>query len=106
MSFLLDKCDEAFKSAVLGKYSTMLPDLHDVRKKLNHLSIETYEWFENPAVKTKIKEFAEAEYNAGGYDKALHILLGKSGSDLQSYLERLVKGNITVGIEIIVGRGE
>lgn len=101
-----DKRDEAFKSAVLGKYSTMLPDLHDVRKKLNHLSIETYEWFENPAVKTKIKEFAEAEYNAGGYDKALHILLGKSGSDLQSYLERLVKGNITVGIEIIVGRGE
>lgn len=101
-----DKRDEAFKSAILGKYSIILPDLQDVRKKLNHLSIETYEWFENPVVKTKIKELAEAEYNAGGYDKALHILLGKSGSDLQTYLERLVKGNITVGIEIIVAGGE
>ena len=101
-----DKRDEAFKSAFLGKYSTMLPDLQDVRKKLSHMSIETYEWFETPTVKTKIKELAEAEYNAGGYDKALHILLSKSGSELQSYLERLIKGNISVGIEIIVGRGE
>jgi hypothetical protein len=66
----------------------MLPDLQDVRKKLNNMSIETYEWFENPAVKTKIKELAEAEYNAGGYDKSKYVPLNIRGRKVWTYAER------------------
>ena len=49
----------------------------------------------------KIKQLAEAEYNAGGSDKALSKIDQMDDAQLKLYLKRLVKENMTVGIEII-----
>jgi hypothetical protein len=96
-----EKRNAAFKRDIVGEYSTLLPDLDKVRDKLDHLSVDTYDWRDNPSVKAKVKQLAEAEYNAGGSDKVLLKIDKMDGAQLKQYLKRLVKDNITVGIEIL-----
>lgn len=98
-----NKRNAAFERDIIGEYRTILPDLDKVRDTLEHLSIEgdTYGWYGNPSVKKKIKQLAEAEYNAGGSDRVLQKIDEMNDSQLKQYLKRLVKENITVGIEIL-----
>ena len=106
---LLDegKRNAAFLRDIIGEYRTMLPDIGKVRDALERLSIEgdTYGWYGNPSVKNKVKQLAEAEYNAGGSDKVLHKIDEMNDSQLKQYLKRLVKENMTVGIEILASGG-
>jgi hypothetical protein len=96
-----EKRNAAFKRDIVGEYSTLLPDLDKVRDTLDRLSVDTYDWRDNPSVKGKVKQLAEAEYNAGGSDKVLLKIDEMSDAHLKQYLKRLVKDNITVGIEIL-----
>ncbi len=99
------KRNVAFKRDIVGEYSTLLPDLDEVRDKLDRLSVDTYDWRDNPSVKGKVKQLAEAVYNAGGSDKVLLKIDGMDDAQLKQYLKRLVKDNITVGIEILADGG-
>lgn len=101
-----EKRDEAFIKGLIGKLKVLLRDLDAVRNKLERLAVDTYEWYGNPDVKNKIYQLAEAEYNAGGSDKALSKIDNMDDAKLKQYLKRLVKDNITVGIEIITDGGE
>jgi hypothetical protein len=96
-----EKRNAAFKRDIIGVYSTLLPELDKVRDALDHLSVDVYDWRDNPGVKTKIERLAEAEYNAGGSDKALQKIDEMDDAQLKQYLKRLVKDSITVGIEIL-----
>ena len=93
--------DTAFKRDVIGIYSRLLPDLDKVRDTLDRLSVDAYDWYDNRSVKGKIRQLAEAEYNAGGSDKVLLKIDEMDDAQLKQYLKRLVKDNITVGIEIL-----
>jgi len=95
------KRNAAFKRDVVGEYSTLLPDLDKVRDTLDRLSVDTYDWRDNPSVKGKVKLLAEAEYNAGGSDKVLLKIDEMDDAQAKQYLKRLVKDSITVGIEIL-----
>lgn len=99
------KRNEAFKSDIIGVYSTLLPDLNKVRDALDHLSVDVYDWRDNPEVKAKIEQLADAEYNAGGSDKVLLKIDQMDDAQLKQYLKRLVKDSITVGIEILANEG-
>jgi hypothetical protein len=100
------KRDYAFKGDILGEYSALLPDIDRIRNILEErLLLDVYEWHGNPTVKKKIKELAEAEYNSGGSDKVLSKIDTMSDSQLKQYLKRLVKGSVTVGIEILTDDG-
>lgn len=96
-----DKRNAAFKRDIIGEYSILLPDLNMVKDTLECLSIDTYDWRGNPSVKGKVKQLAEAEYNAGGSDKVLLKIDEMDDVQLKQYLKLLVKNNITVGIEIL-----
>lgn len=96
-----EKRNAAFKRDIVGEYSTLLPDLDKVRDTLDRLSVDTYDWRDNPSVKGKVKQLAEAEYNAGGSDKVLLKIDQMDDAQLKQYLKRLVKDNMTVGIEIL-----
>lgn len=96
-----DKRNAAFKLDIVGEYSTLLPDLDKVRDTLERLSVDTYNWRDNPSIKKKVKELAEAEYNAGGSDKVLSKIDEMDDAQLKQYLKRLAKDNITVGLEIL-----
>jgi hypothetical protein len=101
-----NKRNTSFESCIVGKYCSLLPNLDKVRDALERLSVDTYEWYENPSVKNKVKQLAEAEYNAGGSDKALAKIDEMDDAQLKQYLKRLVRENMTVGIEIITSGGE
>ena len=96
-----EKREAAFKRDIVGEYSMLLPDFDKVRDTLDRLSVDTYDWRDNPSVKGKVKQLAEAEYNAGGSDKVLLKIDKMDDAQLKLYLKRLVKDSITVGIEIL-----
>lgn len=96
-----DKRNAAFKHDIIGEYSTLLPDIDKVKDALDRLSVDTYDWRDNPSVKKKIEQLAQAEYHAGGSDKVLLKIDGMADAQLKQYLKRLVKDNITVGMEIL-----
>lgn len=95
------KRNEAFVRGIIGDYRSLLPNVDKVRDVLERLTVETYDWRGNPSVENKIKQLAEAEYYAGGSDKALSKIDLMDDAQLKLYLKRLVKENMTVGIEII-----
>jgi len=95
----------AFKRDIVGIYSALLPDLDKVRDALDHLSVDVYDWRDNPGVKAKVKQLADAEYNAGGSDRVLLKIDEMDDAQLKQYLKRLVKDSITVGIEILANGG-
>jgi hypothetical protein len=100
-----EKRNVAFKQDIVGEYSTLLPALDKVRDTLDRLSVDTYDWRDNPSVKGKVKQLAEAEYNAGGSDKVLLKIDKMGDAQLKQYLKRLVKESIAVGIEILANEG-
>ena len=100
-----EKRNSAFKQDIIGVYSTLLPDLDKVRDALDHLSVDVYDWRDNPGVKSKVEQLADAEYNAGGSDKVLLKIDEMDDAQLKQYLKRLVKDSITVGIEILANGG-
>ena len=100
------KRNEAFIHRIIGDYRSLLPSADRVRDVLERLTVEPYDWRDSPCVKDKIKQLAEAEYNAGGSDKALSKIDQMDDAQLKLYLKRLVKENMTVGIEIISSEGQ
>jgi hypothetical protein len=96
-----NKRDTAFELGIIGEYRILLHDLNKVRDSLELLSVDHYDWGDNPSVKNKVRQLAEAEYNAGGSDKVLEKIDKMDGAKLKQYLKRLIKDSITVGIEIL-----
>jgi hypothetical protein len=99
-----EKRNTAFIAHVIGDYSKILT-AQVVKAKLDNTTTEPYEWISHPAVKQIIKKLAEAEYNAGGSDRALAILSGMTTEQREKYIERLIKDNVAVGLEIITRGG-
>lgn len=95
----------AFVRDIIGGYDTLLTNPDSVRDALERLSVDTYDWRENPSVRGRIKQLAEAEYNAGGSDRVLAKIDNMNDAQLKQYLKRLVKDSITVGIEILAEEG-
>ena len=97
-----EKRNVAFEYDIIGEYRILLPSLDKVRESLDLLSVDTYDWRGNPGIKNKVKQLAEAEYNAGGSDKVLFKIDKMDDTQLKQYLKRLVKDSIAVGIEILM----
>ena len=111
-SFLADLHDEekrlaSFRREVIGEYAMMLTDTAKVQEELEmRLAIEPYDWYTDPNVKQIIQRMAKNEYDAGGSDKALQHIDDMDDDTVNEYLKRLVKENMTVGIEIIKSGGK
>ena len=99
-----EKRDEAFIKHVIGDYAKILT-IAQVKSKLDRMTVDAYDWISHPDVKGVIKKLAEAEYHAGGSDKALAILGGMTATEREEYIKRLVKENIAIGLEIITRGG-
>lgn len=95
--------DDAFKKDIIGHYAVLLPDVDKVREKLQSVSLDVYEWRGNPTIAEKIKQMAEAEYNSGGSNKVLSKVDKMTDAQLKEYLKKLIKDNVVIGIEILMG---
>jgi len=95
------KRDKAFMRAIVGSYAVLLPNPNAVRQALKSLPVDEYDWYDNPIVKQKILQMADAEYYAGGSDKAVGLLDKMSDFELKKRLIELVQKDIELGIKII-----
>ena len=57
----------------------------------------------DPTIAEKIKQMAEAEYNSGGSNKVLSKVDKMTDAQLKEYLKKLIKDNVVIGIEILMG---
>lgn len=93
--------DQKFMERIVAPYQVLLSDINTIRSNLMSLDIDVYDWAINPAVTKKIRDMANAEYNAGGSDKALDIIDSMSDAELKSRLKELTKHDSELGIKIL-----
>ena len=98
--------DERFMESIVGEYAPLLGDIGTIRQALDGLAVDTYDWYDSPLVKQKIQSMANAEYYAGGSDKALSLIDGMSDAELKQRLKELVKKDIELGVKIIKNGGK
>lgn len=97
-----EKVDAAFRS-LLGSYANILTDIERVRDALERLAVDAYDWDNHPTVRARLFELAKAEYDAGGSDRVVERISTMSDNELKSYLIKMVRENMKLGIEIISG---
>lgn len=95
------KRDETFMRVIVGPYAVLLSEPNTVRQALESLPVDVYDWYDSPIVKQKIKQMADAEYYAGGSDKAVGLIGKMSDSELKKRLIELIQKDIELGIKII-----
>lgn len=102
-----EKIDTAFVRAILGSYRAVLTDLDEVRKYLaKNTQVSPYDWSGHLEVSRLIKELAQSKYIKEPFERVIRRIDSMDGDKLKEYLKRLVKGNMTIGIEILEDDGE
>ena len=96
--------NKAFKRCIIKNYDVILTDLDEVREYLVRTVGSPYSWIGLPSVDTKLKEMAQAKYDESGCNTALEKIDSMDVEDVKRYLKQLIRGNMTVGIEIIKDR--
>ncbi len=97
-----ERIDKAFVRAILGNYRAVLADLDEVRKYLSkHTQVSPYDWSGHLEVSRLIKELAQSKYSKEPFERVIRRIDSMDGNKLKEYLKHLVKGNMTVGIEIL-----
>jgi hypothetical protein len=97
-----EKIDKAFVNSILGSYKAVLTDLEETRKYLiKNTQVSPYDWSGHLEVSRLIKELAQSKYSKEPFELVMRRIDSMNGDKLKEYLKRLVKGNMTVGIEIL-----
>ena len=97
--------DRCFIKRIMGCYVKLLPNIQSVRNELDRLTIDPYDWSDDPKVQAKVKSMASAEYNAGGSDDAIKTIDSMGESELRDWLKKLVTGDMELGVKIISNGG-
>ena len=99
--------DQCFLKRIVGPYARLLPDINAVRSALDSLSVDAYDWYDDPSVQAKVKSMANAEYDAGGSDEAKKIIDEMENIDqLKDWLKKLVSNDMELGVKIIGNGGQ
>ena len=99
--------DQCFINRIVGYYVRLLPDIGAVRSALDALSVDAYDWGDDPIVQNKIRSMASAEYNAGGSDEAKKVIDGMDDIEqLKDWLKKLIGGDMELGVKIISNGGQ
>lgn len=94
--------DTAFINKFIKDYSVILTNIEAVKDYLTQVIGDSpYDWFGMPSVDIKLQQMADAEYNQGGYNRALKKIEDMDADSVKHYLKKLIKNNVNVGIEII-----
>ncbi len=97
--------DYSFMNSVVGDYSTLLKDLSVIRSALSELSVNAYDWADDPTVKEKIRKMASAEYHAGGSDNVVNTIEAMNEDELRDWLKGLIMKDMDLGVKIIRNGG-
>jgi hypothetical protein len=93
--------DSSFRNELLGKYSSVISDLEEIRSYLVNTGIPAFKWYSNRSIDEEIKVYATRMYNSDGLKSALNKVSEMSDSEVRKYLDELIKESIDVGIAIL-----
>ena len=97
-----EEIDKAFIEAIIGVYKTILTDLTEVREYLDaNTQIDPYDWSGHKDVSRLVRELAQSKYDREPFQRVIMRIESMDGDKLKEYLKRLVRENMTVGIEIL-----
>lgn len=97
-----DERDRFFRKKILKTYDVILPDVEKVKDKLiATVNDSPYNWNSSEQVDQRIKEMAQLAYDKNGSNMALEKIDNMDAESLKKYLRKMIKGNMTVGLEII-----
>ena len=102
-----EKRRAAFVTGVSREYSILISVEEAQDYLLKTVTDEPYYWYSNDTVRAKLRELAQIRYNSSGAKKAMEIInqLGNP-EKIKDYLQRIIKDNMTIGLEIIGDSGE
>ena len=95
--------DAAFVTELLGEKRFLLNDLSEVRTALEKNFGEAYTWSESAGVQTFLEKMARDKYFSGASERAAEKLMTMDSERAKAFLLRLVRGNYSVGMEILRG---
>jgi hypothetical protein len=94
--------DNAFKRAILGRYKAILTNLTGVREYLSEkTTTNPYDWAGQDEIREHVKRLAQSSYSKEPYSRVVQRIESMDDAKLRSYMKRLVKDNMVVGIEIL-----
>ncbi len=92
----------SFEEKILKtKVARKLLSYETVVEELEKRIPEVYDWYPNPNVDGRIQELITSVYYSGGSQKVCDVVEKMSPSEAKEYLCRLLKNNVTVGLEIL-----
>ncbi len=97
--------NKAFRKTFTKNYDVLIEDISDLKKEIiNRVSIKPYDWIGRLEIDEIIKNYANDKYNESGVENALECINGMDINEVKKYLQKLIKNNINVGIEILKNR--
>lgn len=97
--------DAAFRSALIGKYQSIV-SVQDAREELEQRSSsEPYYWLDGNASVGIIREKADNNYQSGANAVILSRIESMDETKAKDYLKRLARDKLDVGIEILNEEG-
>ena len=97
-----EQVEIAFSHEMIGKYRSILTDNEEVRRYLESKAFENvYQWCDSKQVSDAVRSLAESKYRLGANQAAIDLIDGMDTTHAKTYLKRLVRENVEVGIEII-----
>ena len=97
-----EKRNEAFARGVSKEYAKLISVKDAQEYLLQTVTDEPYFWYSNDTVQNKLRELAQIKYNSSGVERAIEIIERlEDPNKVKEYLLRLVKDNMTIGLEII-----
>lgn len=101
-----DEIEDAFRAKILGRYSTVICDLNDVKDYIqSRCTTPIYDWYGSPSVQKKVAEYASSVYRTSANSGVMQRIDDMSPDEAKAYLKRLVKDDVEVGISIITSEG-
>lgn len=79
----------------------LLVSRDDLVNALSELDLPVFCWLKNPKAENRVRDLIHEKYREFGLERVLTQIDKMSESKLRPYLKRLVKGNATVGLEIL-----
>lgn len=100
-----DYRNRCFMERIVGYYSKLLPDITEIRSKLEDTGISPYDWADDPLIKAEVRSMASIEYNAGGSDAAINTIESMPVDQLKTWLKQLAMNDMELGVKIISNGG-
>ena len=95
--------DQCFMQRIVGDNRILLKDIRKIRNQLFDIDSEVYNWWNNEAIRAKLRKMRNQEYLVSGKARAEQVFRNMSADQLREYLkDKLMDPEF--GLQILKGQ--